>query len=289
MSELELIGGNGPFPPVPPAPPGLVFGGRGGREGDKVMRVAAVASDVRGGNAGGFLGGTGGIAGEGCASGVAASGAGIETGCAAPLKGFLDLRRAAALSAVSESVSSLSLSPRSVANAVRTSSRCGGGTCVSRCEIAERLNGCTGGAVIGTGGSGAAFASTGSGELPAEDTADLSGMLVNARLNGFTESDPAAGEALVASSFEVDKVCDGVPGVERVGSEGPRARIGVPERVGGLLGVRFDRLVFLCGGGGTGDFVGESLDNDERTVATGRVKRAKQIRTPFDIYQVRRE
>lgn len=92
---------------------------------------------------------------------------------------------------------------------------------------------------------------------------------------------------MVASSFEVDKACEGVPGVERIGSEGPRARIGVPERVGGLLGVRFDRLVFLCGGGGTGDFVRESLDIDDRTVATGRVKRAKQIRTPFNIYQVR--
>ena len=106
MSELELIGGNGPFPPVLPAPPGLVFGGRGGREGEKVMSVAAVASDVRGGNAGGFLGGTGGIAGEDCGSGVAASDAGTETGCAVPLNGFLDLRRAAALSAVSERVSS---------------------------------------------------------------------------------------------------------------------------------------------------------------------------------------
>jgi hypothetical protein len=102
MSELELIGGNGPFPPVPPAPPGLVLGGRGGREGENAMSAAAVASDVRGGKAGGFLGGTGGIAGEDCAGGVAASDAGTETGCVAPLKGFLDLRRAVTLSAVSE-------------------------------------------------------------------------------------------------------------------------------------------------------------------------------------------
>ena len=149
MSELELIGGNeldaGPFPPAAP-PPAVVFGGRGGREGESVISVAAVASDVRGGKAGGFLGGTGGVTGEYCAwgdtNGVAARDAGRDGGCATPLKGFLDLRNAPALSAVSDSASSRSLS-------LRSASRCGGCTCVSRCEIADRLKGCTGGAVIG--------------------------------------------------------------------------------------------------------------------------------------------
>lgn len=95
-------------------------------------------------------------------------------------------------------------------------------------------------------------------------------MLENVRLNGLAERNPAAGEALAVSSCEVGLSCDDTPGAERNGSEGPRARVGVPERVGGLLGgARPDRLAFLCGGGRTGDFAPGSLDDEEETVATG--------------------
>ena len=47
---------------------------------------------------------------------------------------------------------------------------------------------------MGTGGSGAAFGSAGSGELREEGTAVLSGTLENVRLNGFAECDPAVGK-----------------------------------------------------------------------------------------------
>lgn len=108
---------------------------------------------------------------------------------------------------------------------------------------------------------------------------DLSGVLENVRLNGFAERDPAAGEGLTVSSLEVGY--DNVPGVKRIGSEGPRARVGVPEVVGGLLGgMRPDKLVFLCGGGGIENFgAGSLLEVEDVTVARGSAKGEEETRT----------